>query len=109
MMKKLSLLSGHVLRLLATFHWIREVTPDVFTNNRLSSYIDSGKSAEQLKNACVFVYSSSPGCVGSHLVYCSPGSKYDGSDGVAAYCAVGYVLSRAFPCSSTPITESSSP
>lgn len=52
-MKKLSLLSGHVLRLLATFHWIREVTPDVFTNNRLSSYIDSGKSAEQLKNACV--------------------------------------------------------
>ncbi|RPD58020.1 S-adenosyl-L-methionine-dependent methyltransferase [Lentinus tigrinus ALCF2SS1-7] len=58
---------SHVLRILATFHWLREVTPDVFTNNRLSSYIDSGKSFEQLKD--------------------SPGTKYDESDGVAAYCA----------------------
>ncbi len=48
---------GHVLRLLATFHWLREVTPDVFANNRLSSYIDSGKSFEQLKNACVTLFS----------------------------------------------------
>ena len=43
--------TGHLLRLLATHHWIREVKPDVFTNNRLSSYIDSGKSFDQLKNS----------------------------------------------------------
>ena len=40
---------GHVLRLLATYHWLREVRPDVFANNRLSSFIDSGKSTEQIK------------------------------------------------------------
>ncbi|KAI0682001.1 S-adenosyl-L-methionine-dependent methyltransferase [Earliella scabrosa] len=60
---------SHVLRLLATYHWLREVTPDVFTNNRLSSYIDSGKSTKQITN--------------------DPAAKYDESDGVAAYCAVG--------------------
>ena len=49
---------GHVLRLLATFHWLREVTPDVFANNRLSSYIDNGKSFEQLKSLCVFFSNS---------------------------------------------------
>ena len=45
--------TGHVLRILATFHWLREVTPDVFTNNRLSSYIDTGKSTQQLQDLCV--------------------------------------------------------
>ena len=44
---------GHILRLLATFHWIREVRPDVFANNRLSSVIDSGKTPEQLRDAYV--------------------------------------------------------
>lgn len=38
-----------MLRLIATFHWVREVKPDVFANNRLSSFMDSGKSTEQLK------------------------------------------------------------
>ncbi|TBU24980.1 S-adenosyl-L-methionine-dependent methyltransferase [Dichomitus squalens] len=55
---------GHILRLLATFHWIREVRPDVFANNRLSSIIDSGKTPEQLRIA--------------------PSKKYDGTDCVAA-------------------------
>ena len=36
------------MRLLATFHWVTEVRPEVFANNRLSSFIDSGKSTEQL-------------------------------------------------------------
>ena len=45
--------AGHVLRLLATTHWLREVRPDVFANNRLSSFIDSGKSTEQIKSSCV--------------------------------------------------------
>ena len=36
--------SGHILRLLATHHITREVRPNVFANNRISSVIDSGKS-----------------------------------------------------------------
>lgn len=45
-----SLGTGHILRVLATYHWVREVSPDVFANNRLTSFIDSGKSIEQLKS-----------------------------------------------------------
>ncbi|KAI0827532.1 S-adenosyl-L-methionine-dependent methyltransferase [Trametes gibbosa] len=56
---------GHILRVVATYHWVREVRPDVFANNRLTSFIDSGKSLEQLKLA--------------------PQKKYDGTDGVAAF------------------------
>ncbi|KAI0820082.1 S-adenosyl-L-methionine-dependent methyltransferase [Trametes gibbosa] len=56
---------GHILRVLATYHWVKEVSPDVFANNRLTSFIDSGKSLEQLKLA--------------------PHKKYDGTDGVAAF------------------------
>ena len=40
--------SAHILRLLATHHILREVTPDVFATNRISSLIDSGKSAREL-------------------------------------------------------------
>ena len=76
---------GHVLRLLATFHWLREVTPDVFANNRLSSYIDSGKSYEQLKTAYAVICNSSFPVL--NLLLSSPGTKYDATDGVAAYCA----------------------
>lgn len=39
----------HTLRALATFHWINEINPDVYSNNRLSSFIDSGKSTAELK------------------------------------------------------------
>ena len=45
--------AGHILRLLATYHWLREVRPDVFANNRLSALVDSGKTPEQLRNAYV--------------------------------------------------------
>lgn len=41
---------AHVLRLLATHHILREVDPDVFALNRISSVIDSGKSLEELRN-----------------------------------------------------------
>ncbi|TBU37557.1 O-methyltransferase [Dichomitus squalens] len=58
---------GRVLRLLATYHWLREVKPDVFANNRLSSFLDTGKSTKELLR--------------------SPEEKYDGTDGVAAYLA----------------------
>ncbi|KAF9475206.1 hypothetical protein BDN70DRAFT_924124 [Pholiota conissans] len=40
---------AHSLRLLATHHLIREVSPNVFALNRLSSLIDSGKTFTQLK------------------------------------------------------------
>ncbi|KAH9925845.1 S-adenosyl-L-methionine-dependent methyltransferase [Epithele typhae] len=59
---------SHVLRTLATTHWLREVSPDVFANNRLSSMLDSGKTPSQLE--------------------ASPQTKYDETDGVAAYAAL---------------------
>ncbi|KAI0761034.1 S-adenosyl-L-methionine-dependent methyltransferase [Trametes elegans] len=56
---------AHILRLLATSHWLREVSPDVFTNNRRSAYLDSGKTLEQLRT--------------------EPENKHLGTDGVPAY------------------------
>ena len=44
------LLSAHVLRLLATHHIIRERAPNIFTMNRISSLLDSGKSVAQLRD-----------------------------------------------------------
>ncbi|KAF9044375.1 hypothetical protein BJ165DRAFT_1612036 [Panaeolus papilionaceus] len=40
---------AHILRLLATHHFLREVSPDVFTLNRLSSLVDSGKTFAEIK------------------------------------------------------------
>ncbi|KAG6918807.1 hypothetical protein DXG01_011559 [Tephrocybe rancida] len=40
---------AHILRLLATHHIIRERSPNVFTLNRISSLVDSGKSFEEIK------------------------------------------------------------
>ncbi|EIW62507.1 S-adenosyl-L-methionine-dependent methyltransferase [Trametes versicolor FP-101664 SS1] len=59
---------GHILRLLATHHWFREVRPDVFANNRLSAQVDSGKTPEELRAV--------------------PEKKYDDTDGVAALVAM---------------------
>ncbi|KAI0628477.1 S-adenosyl-L-methionine-dependent methyltransferase [Trametes polyzona] len=42
---------SHVLRLLATHHWLTEVAPDVYANNRLSSFVDTGKKTEDLASA----------------------------------------------------------
>ncbi|TFY69031.1 hypothetical protein EVG20_g3321 [Dentipellis fragilis] len=39
---------ARILRLLATNHFFVEVAPDVFANNRISSFLDSGKSVETL-------------------------------------------------------------
>ncbi|KAG9219850.1 hypothetical protein CCMSSC00406_0009597 [Pleurotus cornucopiae] len=39
---------AHVLRLLATHHILREVRPDVFALNRISSVVDTGKDAAWL-------------------------------------------------------------
>ncbi|EJD40316.1 O-methyltransferase [Auricularia subglabra TFB-10046 SS5] len=40
---------ARVLRLLATRHIFREIAPDVFCNNRLSSLLDTGKSVAELR------------------------------------------------------------
>ncbi|KZT70696.1 hypothetical protein DAEQUDRAFT_183861 [Daedalea quercina L-15889] len=58
-------LLSHVLRLLATHHITREVRPDVFANNRISSAVDSGRSPDELMDA--------------------PETKYEGTNGIAAF------------------------
>ncbi|TFK45739.1 S-adenosyl-L-methionine-dependent methyltransferase [Heliocybe sulcata] len=57
-------LLGRILRYLATHHIFREVSPDVFANNRLSSVIDKGKSVDDLLS--------------------TPLTKYDMTNGIAA-------------------------
>ncbi|KAH9990787.1 S-adenosyl-L-methionine-dependent methyltransferase [Russula vinacea] len=56
---------ARVLRLLATNHIFKEVSPDVFANNRLSSVLDTGKSVEEL--------------------LASPESKHVGTSGITSY------------------------
>jgi len=40
--------TAHILRLLATHHVVRELSPDVFALNRISSTIDTGKNVHDL-------------------------------------------------------------
>ncbi|KAI0682005.1 S-adenosyl-L-methionine-dependent methyltransferase [Earliella scabrosa] len=56
---------AHILRLLATHQYIREVRPDVFTNNRFSSMLCSGRTPEQIREA--------------------PLSKYDGPNSIVPF------------------------
>jgi hypothetical protein len=39
--------TGRLLRLLASRHIYKEVAPDVFANNRISSALDTGKSSAE--------------------------------------------------------------
>ncbi|KAI0795363.1 S-adenosyl-L-methionine-dependent methyltransferase [Irpex lacteus] len=55
---------GRILRLLATNHIFQEIAPDVFTNNRISGSMDSGKSVKD--------------------IIADPDSKYDGTLSPAA-------------------------
>ncbi|PFH49598.1 hypothetical protein AMATHDRAFT_147362 [Amanita thiersii Skay4041] len=41
---------AHILRLLATHHLLREVAPDVFAINRISSLLDTGKTLDDLRH-----------------------------------------------------------
>ncbi|THU99018.1 hypothetical protein K435DRAFT_752418 [Dendrothele bispora CBS 962.96] len=68
---------AHILRLLASHHICREVSPNVFANNRLSSLIDSGKPFELVRN--------------------SPETKYEGTNGIAAF--VGLCTDELFKSS----------
>ncbi|KAF5309920.1 hypothetical protein D9619_010605 [Psilocybe cf. subviscida] len=58
---------AHTLRLLATHHLLREVSPDVFALNRLSSLLDTGKTFAQLKR---------------------PEMKYRETNGIAAFAGL---------------------
>ncbi|KAI0794881.1 S-adenosyl-L-methionine-dependent methyltransferase [Abortiporus biennis] len=69
---------SHILRLLATHHITREVRPDVFANNRVSSWLDSGKQPKD-------------------LVLRSPQTKYEGTNGVAAF--IGLCTDELFKAS----------
>ncbi|KAK7689556.1 hypothetical protein QCA50_007348 [Cerrena zonata] len=68
---------SHILRLLATHHITREVRPDVFANNRISSYLDSGKDLDSLTK--------------------EPQNKYEDTDGNAAF--VGLCTDELFKAS----------
>ncbi|KAI0826305.1 O-methyltransferase [Irpex lacteus] len=59
---------ARVLRTLATHHIFKEVSPDVFTNNAVSSALDTGKPV--------------------YAILADPESKYDNTSGLAA--AVGH-------------------
>ncbi|KAA1468515.1 S-adenosyl-L-methionine-dependent methyltransferase, partial [Dentipellis sp. KUC8613] len=68
---------ARVLRLLATHHVFVEVAPDIFTNNRISSFLDSGKSVEAL--------------------VAHPAQMYDGTSGITAL--VGHFGDESFKSS----------
>lgn len=72
---------AHVLRYLATFHIFREVAPNVFANNRISSLLDTGNTFESITD--------------------DPQTKHAGSNGVAAFILVNSDLATI----STKLTE----
>ncbi|KAJ7023063.1 O-methyltransferase [Mycena alexandri] len=75
---------AHILRLLATHHLLREVAPDVFAANRISSLLDSGKAVDELLR--------------------NPDRKYDGDDASAVGAFVGLCTDELFK-SSAYLTE----
>lgn len=85
---------AHILRLLATHHLLREVSPDVFALNRLSSLIDSGKSFAQLKQfetegRCVYFFTVR----NTRLILDErPEMKYRDTNGIAAFVGLWLVL-----------------
>ncbi|EJT96877.1 O-methyltransferase [Dacryopinax primogenitus] len=66
------------LRFLATFHIFREVRPDVFANNRISSVLELGKPLAEIR--------------------ANPVNKYEGTTGIQAF--LGHVLDEGHKSSS---------
>ena len=78
-----SYIKARVLRLLATEHIFKEVTPDVFANNRISSLLDTGNSIDKLiERREVYVLFSKIILISS---FASPQCKLDGGVGIAAF------------------------
>ncbi|KAF8664228.1 hypothetical protein AX16_000790 [Volvariella volvacea WC 439] len=89
---------AHILRLLCTHHLMRELSPNTFTINRVSSLIDSGKTLSQLRE-----YEKSG----------RPEYKYRETDGIAAFVGLctdelqksSAYLTEAYLLSSSPSTR----
>ena len=65
-----------------THHIFREVKPDVYANNRVSSVLDTGHSVEEILKECVAEQSI---LYMSHATLTSPLSKHKGpAAGIAA-------------------------
>ncbi|KAF9043854.1 S-adenosyl-L-methionine-dependent methyltransferase, partial [Hymenopellis radicata] len=62
---------AHVLRLLATHHFLRETSPNVFATNRISSLMDTGKQIEE--------------------IHAHPEAKYRGTNGISAFIGMWYL------------------
>ncbi|RDB28142.1 4-O-methyltransferase 1 [Hypsizygus marmoreus] len=69
---------GRILRYLATHHIFREVSPNQFANNRISSYFDTGKSSQD--------------------ILANPSEKYHGTSGAVGY--IGTFTDEVFKASS---------
>lgn len=85
-----TMLPGPLLRLLSSRAIFREVSPDVFANNRMSSALDTGKTLQEIQLECacrasVFVLSNQTRMP-------SPIEKYNGSNGMAALFATTCVI-----------------
>ncbi|KAJ7434528.1 O-methyltransferase, partial [Mycena galericulata] len=62
---------AHVLRLLATHHVVREVAPDVFALNRVSSLMDTGRPLEELRRDPISKYAADGGAVAAFVGLCT--------------------------------------
>src|SRR5438477_10152959 len=82
---------GHILRLLATHHITREVAPNVFANNRISSMLDTGKDPHDLITRCALAKRK----YGSADTARSPQGKYDDTNGIAAFVGLWCVAGIA--------------
>ncbi|KAJ3895655.1 O-methyltransferase-domain-containing protein [Lentinula edodes] len=76
-----------ILCYLATHHIFREIGPDIYVNNRLSSVWDTEKSLEEIKERRVLTGMA----ISKFLTTChSPMTKFNGTNGIAAligHCA----------------------
>ena len=74
---------AHSLRFLTSLHIFKEVTPDRFVNNRVSSLLDSGKPVHDIVAQWV-LFPVYPCCYADRSHYVSPERKYDGAQGFSA-------------------------
>lgn len=74
---------GRILRLLATQHIFKELAPDVFTNNRISSVMDTYKDVAEINASYVFTLEVRLFCSHRFLIS-SPQDKHKGTPGPAA-------------------------
>ncbi|KAJ7621005.1 O-methyltransferase [Roridomyces roridus] len=89
---------AHVLRLLATHHYVREMSPDVFAVNRISSLVDTGQPFEELVADPTRKYAGDGGAVPAFVGLCAD----------ELYKSSAYLTEAVFPaCPTTSILSSS--